>query len=91
MTADQGWHNEPERHDLARQGVKTTPGITEKDAEKIVTAIKGKSPSRESQARSQVNDPIWVIEIYEEYRTGGLEDLPPRFLLELRECAMRFL
>ena len=29
---------------------------------------------------SEVDDPIWVIEIYEEYRTGGLKDLPPRFL-----------
>lgn len=28
----------------------------------------------------EVDDPIRVIEIYEEYRTGGLEVLPPRFL-----------
>ncbi len=29
---------------------------------------------------SEVDDPVWVIEIYEEYRTGSLENLPLRFL-----------
>lgn len=29
---------------------------------------------------SEVDDPICVIEIYEEYRTGGSDDLPLRFL-----------
>ena len=29
---------------------------------------------------SEVDDPTWVIEIYEDYRNGGLENLPPRFL-----------
>ena len=32
------------------------------------------------KASLEVDDPIWVIEIYEEYRTGGLDDLPLRFL-----------
>ena len=65
MTADQGrgWHQEPYEHDLARQGVKTkSPGITEEDAEKIVTAIKGKSPTHESQSKAQMSwyDELWL-------------------------------
>ena len=63
MTGEQGWHNDPQEHDLARQGIKTKrPGITEADAEKIVTAIKGKSPTHDSQARSQMTwyDELWL-------------------------------
>jgi len=27
-----------------------------------------------------VGDPFWVIEMYEEYRNGGMDALPPKFL-----------
>ena len=65
MTGDQGsgWHDDPYEHDLARQGVKTKrPGITESDAEKIVTAIKGKSTSHDSQVKTQMTwyDELWL-------------------------------
>ena len=58
-----GWFEDPIEHDLARQGIKTKrPGISEEEAEKIVTALKGESPTKTSQARSQMTwyDEHWL-------------------------------
>lgn len=45
-----------------------------------MVVIGGRDLNLIEKASLEVDDPIWVIEIYEEYRTGGFEDLPLRFL-----------
>lgn len=83
-----GWHNDPYEHDLARQGVKTKqPGITEEDAEKIVTAIKGKSPTHESQAKSQMSwyDEIWLKG--EMIQSNKMDELSIEDLQKIRKVA----
>ena len=32
------------------------------------------------RVEKELGDPFWVIEMYEEYRTGGMDTLPPKFL-----------
>ena len=29
----------------------------------------------------EIKDPTWVLETFDDFRTGGLEDLPPKFLM----------
>lgn len=88
MTDERGWHNDPTEHNLARQGIKTKrPGITEADAEKIVTAIKGKSPTHESQAKSQMSwyDELWLNG--ERIPDQKLGELDIEDLQAIRKCA----
>ena len=90
MTNDQGqgWHNDLQEHDLARQGIKTKrPGITEQDAEKIVTAIKGKSPTQTSQANSQMTwyDELWLDG--KKIPDERLNELEIEDLQAIRKCA----
>lgn len=83
-----GWHNDPYEHDLARQGIKTKqPGITEEDAEKIVTAIKQESPTHTSQAKSQMK---WYEELWlkgEMIQGNKMDELSIEDLQKIRKVA----
>lgn len=81
-----GWFDDPYEHDLARQGVKTKqPGISEEDAEKIVTAIKKESPTHDSQAKSQMN---WYEELWlkgEMIQSNKMDELSIEDLQKIRK------
>ena len=83
-----GWHDDPYEHDLARQGIKTKqPGITEEDAEKIVTAIKKESPTHTSQAKSQMT---WYEELWlkgEMVQSNKMDELSIEDLQKIRKVA----
>lgn len=83
-----GWHDDPYEHDLARQGIKTRqPGITEQDAEKIVTAIKEESPTHTSQAKSQMK---WYEELWlkgEMVQSNKMDELSIEDLQKIRKVA----
>ena len=83
-----GWFEDPYEHDLARQGIKTKqPGISEEDAEKIVTAIKQESPTQTSQARSQMK---WYEEIWlkgEMIQPAKMDELSIEDLQKIRKVA----
>lgn len=83
-----GWYDDPYEHDLARQGIKTKqPGITEEDAEKIVTAIKKESPTHTSQAKSQMT---WYEELWlkgEMIQSNKMDELSIEDLQKIRKVA----
>lgn len=83
-----GWFEDPIEHDLARQGIKTKqPGITEEDAEKIVTAIKQESPTHTSQAKSQMK---WYEELWlkgEMIQGNKMDELSIEDLQKIRKVA----
>ena len=83
-----GWFEDPYEHNLARQGIKTKqPGITEEDAEKIVTAIKSESPTQTSQARSQMK---WYEELWlkgEMIQSNKMDELSIEDLQKIRKVA----
>lgn len=83
-----GWYDDPYEHNLARQGIKTKqPGITEEDAEKIVTAIKEESPTHTSQAKSQMK---WYEELWlkgEMIQSNKMDELSIEDLQKIRKVA----